>query len=105
MFVSDGFFDVSGKVFVITGGDKGLGFETAKRLVRELTADMTVFAFPFFPFSHDINGPEHCHMAKVLSNSLDLDLGSLLTAGKDPDPFTARGPVRGLFRYILYTFV
>ncbi len=86
---------MSGKVFVITGGDKGLGFETAKRLVRELTADMTVFAFPFFPFSHDINGPEHCHMAKILSNSLDPDLGSLLTAVKDPDPFTARGPRPG----------
>ena len=31
----DGDFDVRGKVFVITGGDKGLGFETAKKLVRE----------------------------------------------------------------------
>jgi hypothetical protein len=92
MFVCDGFFDVSGKVFVITGGDKGLGFETAKRLVRELTADMTVFAFPFFRFLMTFNGPDHCHMAKVLSNSLDPDLGSLLTGGKDPDPFTARGP-------------
>ncbi len=51
MFVCDGFFDVSAKVFVITGGDKGLGFETAERLVRELTADMTVFAFPFSLFS------------------------------------------------------
>jgi NAD(P)-dependent dehydrogenase (short-subunit alcohol dehydrogenase family) len=35
MFVSDGIFDVVGKTFVITGGDKGLGLETAKKLARK----------------------------------------------------------------------
>jgi hypothetical protein len=35
MAVADGQFNVMGKLFVITGGDKGLGFQTAKRLVRE----------------------------------------------------------------------
>jgi len=34
MPVSDGYFSVCGKVFVISGGDKGLGFETTKKLVR-----------------------------------------------------------------------
>ena len=30
----DGEFDVRGRIFVVTGGDKGLGLETVRRLVR-----------------------------------------------------------------------
>ena len=44
----DGDFDVRGKVFVITGGDKGLGFETAKKLVREQIEENILLNF----FSH-----------------------------------------------------
>ena len=31
--VKEGEFDVAGKTFLVTGGDKGLGFETVRRLL------------------------------------------------------------------------
>jgi hypothetical protein len=45
MAVADGQFNVTGKLFVITGGDKGLGFQTAKRLVRETWRRSNCFFF------------------------------------------------------------